>query len=229
MAFSCPAQTSLTDTDLNALYSGGLLPSSFNSGDRDSQGMLTSNVVTSQVSKFQSTGVVPMPDTKTDPVVYATKLATLHTNIKSEYCHYYSRYRAALQKLFASIGDSYTSGKENQEMTQKYLGITQALNRRLNDLTQIVNGIATNMVSTNGDLDQEILSYNEKIQEQRKRLDAQNTILTSNQASMKLKKEMVQYTEEKGRRSDNLLKLYSFMNIVVVGLLVYVYKAAGNE
>jgi hypothetical protein len=40
---------------------------------------------------------------------------------------------------------------------------------------------------------------------------------------------MVEYTEEKSRYTDNLMKMYSVLNIVVVGLLVYVYKAAGDE
>ena len=38
---------------------------------------------------------------------------------------------------------------------------------------------------------------------------------------------MVKYTEEKARYTDNLLKMYSVLNIVALGLLVYVYKSAG--
>ena len=37
---------------------------------------------------------------------------------------------------------------------------------------------------------------------------------------------MVKYSEEKARHTDNLLKLYSFLNVVALGLLVYIYKAA---
>jgi len=37
---------------------------------------------------------------------------------------------------------------------------------------------------------------------------------------------MVKFSEEKNRYSANLLKLYSFLNVVALGLLVYVYKAA---
>jgi hypothetical protein len=40
---------------------------------------------------------------------------------------------------------------------------------------------------------------------------------------------MVKYSEEKARYSDNLLKMYSFLNVVALGLLIYVYKAAGDE
>ena len=51
----------------------------------------------------------------------------------------------------------------------------------------------------------------------------------SNDAVTKIQKEMVRYTEEKGRRTDNLLNMYSFLNIFALGMLIYVYKAAGNE
>jgi hypothetical protein len=37
---------------------------------------------------------------------------------------------------------------------------------------------------------------------------------------------MVKYSEEKARYTDNLLKLYSFLNVVALGLLVYVYRAS---
>ena len=42
----------------------------------------------------------------------------------------------------------------------------------------------------------------------------------------KIYKEMVSYTEEKAQYTDNLLKVYSFLNIIAVGLLLYIYKAA---
>ena len=56
----------------------------------------------------------------------------------------------------------------------------------------------------------------------------QNKIISSTEGAIKIKKEMVKYTEEKARHSDNLLKLYGFLNIVVVGLLVYIYKASSE-
>jgi uncharacterized membrane protein len=64
------------------------------------------------------------------------------------------------------------------------------------------------------------------MKEQKKKLDAQNKIITSNQAVTELNKQMVKFTEQKGKYSDNLLGLYSFLNIVALGLLIYVYKSA---
>jgi hypothetical protein len=78
-------------------------------------------------------------------------------------------------------------------------------------------------------LQDEITKYNEKIQKQRAKLDYQNNIISSSEAATKIRKEMVKYTEEKANYSDNLLKLYSFLNIITLGLLVYVYKAAGDQ
>ena len=72
----------------------------------------------------------------------------------------------------------------------------------------------------------EIDAFNKQIQELKNKLSQQSAIIMSNESTTKLRKEMVKYTEEKGRYSDNLLKLYSFLNIVALGLLVYVYKAS---
>ena len=54
----------------------------------------------------------------------------------------------------------------------------------------------------------------------------QGEIIKSSQGVTKINKEMMKYTEEKGRYTDNLLKMYSFLNIVTFGLLIYIYRAA---
>ena len=85
------------------------------------------------------------------------------------------------------------------------------------------------MLTTSSDVDSEITRYNTQIQEKQRRLDEQNRIINSNEAGMKIKKDMVKYTEEKARNTNSLLNLYSFLNVVTIGLLVYVYKAAGDS
>ena len=72
----------------------------------------------------------------------------------------------------------------------------------------------------------DISDFNDTIQQQQQKLESQNALISSTEASAKIKKQMVKYTEEKARRTDNLLKLYSVLNIVALGLLVYIYKAA---
>jgi hypothetical protein len=62
----------------------------------------------------------------------------------------------------------------------------------------------------------------------KEKMESQGNMIRSNQASTTIQKEMVKYTEEKARYNDNLLKVYSFLNIVALGVLLYVYKAAPN-
>ena len=231
---ACPVNTSLTDDDLNTAFGDatikGLLPAGSNgSSDREGNGMLTSTVVASIVQSLKQQSIIPVASAS-DADSYPARLATLLKNIQAEYCWYDSRYKYTLDKLFNAIRMGYLQNTQDTAGTiQKYLKYTQTLNRRLNDLTQVINGVSESLLDSTSQMEKEIKTFNDKIQAQRTNLQKQNDIITSNEASTKIKQEMVKYTEEKARNSDNLLKLYSFLNIVAVGLLVYVYKAAGDS
>jgi hypothetical protein len=191
--------------------------------------MLKDTVVSSIVTAHQGSGVIPTPSS-TNPEQYIANQQTFITNVKAEYCYYESRYRYTLEKLFTAIASGYpTSTVAIQATVQTYLTATQGFNQRLNDLTQIMNATVIVMMTTSSAVDREITQYNNQIQEKQKKLDEQNRIIISNEAGMKIKKDMVKYTEEKARHTNNLLKMYCFLNVVTVGLLVYVYKAAGDS
>jgi small-conductance mechanosensitive channel len=231
MSLSCPAKTALTEAELTQQFGDahthGLLPSTPNpASERDTNGILSENTIKAQVSSLKTSGVIPtLNPKKTDEFV--KKQSELLKNIEAEYCFYDSRYKYALQKLFDSIQQAYMANTgDTQVAIQKYLGLTQQLNQRLNDLTQITNAITDDMLSSATNIEADIKSFDKKIKEQKNKLDAQNKIISSGQAVTKLHKQMVRFTEEKARYSDNLLKLYSFLNIVALGLLVYVYKSA---
>jgi hypothetical protein len=231
MSFSCPNQTSLTDTDLNATFGNGtvqgLLPSSANpASDRDGKGMLNKNAVQSIISSLKGSGVVPNVQTTT-PEIYNKKAQDLLKNVQSEYCFYEARYKYSLQRLLNTIQQGYMNNTGDvQNGVQRYLGTTQGLNQRLNDLTQIINGVTDDMLSSTNNLQDEIQAFDKQIREQKTKLDAQNKIISSNQAASELNKQMVKFTEQKAKYSDNLLGLYSFLNVVALGLLIYVYKSA---
>jgi hypothetical protein len=76
------------------------------------------------------------------------------------------------------------------------------------------------------DVNKELSELAQEIKKRESKLNNQNKILSSSDASENLAKRMVKYTEEKGRYNNNLLTLYSFLNVVALGLLVYVYKSA---
>ena len=231
---TCPAQTISSDTELSATYGDGIntgvLPATPNgTSDRDDKGKLLQTTISTIITSLKNRGLIPAPTSFT-PEVFIQKQQALIQSLQSEYCFYESRYKYALDKLFTAISSGYLSGTpENKATAQSYLSKTKMLNVRLNDLTQIMNGVTDNMLSTSDSIQNEIEQFNRRIQAQKEKLDAQNKIIMTGEATTNIRKEMVKYTEEKGKYTDNLLNLYSFLNIVALGLLVYVYKAAGNE
>lgn len=236
MAFTCPAKTSLTDADIITTYGDGvkvrgILPDT-QSGDseRNQNGMLKDSIVAARIKTLTDLGIVPAVNTA-NTAAYIKQKNKLLVDIQSEYCYYDSRYKYTLQKLFDAVNQGYLQPEDKaingpNGTIKVYLGYSQMLNKKLNDLTQIINGVTQNMIESIDDLENSIAQFNDQIQALRQKLDTQNQIITSSEATIKIRKEMIKYTEEKARYSDNLLKLYSFMNVIAVGLLVYVYKAA---
>ena len=231
MPYLCTTTGSLTDTDLTTEYAGPnpILPPTANSGsDRTGTGMLTTGVVSVRVGELKTQGVVPNPASLA-PEAYTAKMRAFLGKAKDEYCHYESRYKYALDRLFTKIRDSYTGDAQAQQTAiQTLLGHTQRLNLRMNDLIQLIHAITSDMLQTNNGMDTEVNEYSQSLHDQQARLEEQRKILSSNEAGMKLNKQMVRYTEEKARYTDNLLKMYGFLNVVTLGLLLYVYKAAGD-
>ena len=226
MAAVCARASSLTDSELNQGFANGLLPSTPNgSSDRDGNGMLTANAVSSILQTLKTSNVIPVA-TATNAEAYVARQTVFLTNVKAEYCFYDSRYKFCLEKLFSAVRQGYqNNSREAQALVQKYLDLTQRFNQRVNDLTQIMNAITEDGLRASNNISQDIKDFNAKIQEQKKKLTEQYVLITSSQATTNIRKQMVKYTEEKARRSDNLLKMYGFLNIVALGLLVYIYRA----
>ncbi len=223
-------KTAITDSELNQTFMNGvkpgILPSSPpDSSDRDGNGMLNKNTIQSIITSLKGSGVIPA--TTATPEVAITKQKELLNDIQLEYCFYEARYKYSLEQLFNAINAGYSNNtSDNQNNIQKYLKSTQALNQRLNDLVQIINGITEDMLSTTSSLESEIKALDKQMKDQKDKLSKQNKIISSNQATKELSKQMVKFTEQKAKYSNNLLGLYSFLNIVALGLLVYVYKSA---
>ena len=207
-----------TDTELLASYQNGLLPAELTENadsysDPKEKRVLTQAYLDTIIKNIKH----KIPTQQDQPDAVQKFLQHIH----EEYQFYSVRYHCALSKLFTLLSDEPQSANE-----KKALQITIILNRRLNDLTQIINEITNYMLSSSTSMKQGISDFNDTIQQQQQKLESQNALISSTEASAKVKKQMVKYTEEKARRTDNLLKLYSVLNIVALGLLVYIYKAA---
>ena len=229
---TCASPTTILPKDYDDVYPGAikLLSSSVRADERDASGLLKKTTVDARVESLSNAGgVIPDPRTAA-PAVYRQKVEKLLEEAKKEYCHYYTRYEAALNYLFSGIKETVGNNSEDLQLAVKgRMEKAQELNRKVNDLIQIMNAITEKMLSSSTMLQSKIQTVNAELRKKRDGLAKQNAIIQSNEAAMRLQKEMVKYTEEKARYSDNLLKLYSVLNIVARGLLVYVYKAAGEE
>ena len=207
-----------TDTELLASYQNGLLPAELTENadshsDPKEKRILTQEYLDTIIKNIKH----KIPTQKDNSEAVQKFLQHIH----EEFQFYSVRYHCALDKLFKLISDQTQTSNET-----KALQHTIVLNRRLNDLTQIINEITKYMLSSSTKMKQDISKFNDTIQQQQQKLENQNALISSTEASAKIKKQMVKYTEEKARRTDNLLKLYSVLNIVALGLLVYIYKAA---
>jgi hypothetical protein len=230
---TCPTKTAITDTELSQTFTNGvkpgILPSSpAGASDRDGNGMLNSTSIQASISSLKGSGIIPSPK-KASPEMFVMKQQELLKDIQAEYCFYESRYKYSLDQLFNSISIGYNNNTGDvQTAIQKYLATTQILNQKLNDLVQIINGITEDMLSSTTGLEAEVKAFDKQMREEKMKLEKQNKIISSNQAAVEINKQMVKFTEQKAKYSHNLLGLYSFLNIVALGLLVYVYKSAGE-
>jgi len=217
-------KTSFSETELDEIYENGIVAQS-SSLPHNSSNTLDESTITSHITTLKTSGVIPTITSDLD--AYKIAIGKFITKSKEEYEHYNSRYKFSLQQLFSQVRSGYSSNTGDvQAAIDKYLKRAVKFNRTLNDLIQMINGISKDMRTVNAALKAEIENYNTKLQGQQAKLKNQSDIINSTQAASKIRKEMVKYTEEKGRHTDNLLKVYSFLNIVAFGLLIYIYRAS---
>lgn len=170
---------------------------------------------------------------KTDfnPVTeYAGNMKRVIGLLRAAFCYYDARYRFAINKWMNLVTDgtykneANSTGQLNSEI-QKYITISGQLNERMNFLIQLTRGISNTQYSTSKQKQAEIEDLNKQFNDRYATTAAQAAKLSDLTGVESTRKRMVQYTQEKARATDNLLSLYAFLNVVALGVLVYVYKS----
>lgn len=111
------------------------------------------------------------------------------------------------------------------------MGHVYILNSKLNQMIQLMQKLQSVRLSSLNTNYYEVFSgpnstLNKPLSDVQKKLEDVSTTLTKGDFEMSAKQSMIDYTLEKNSSSRNLLAVYGFMNIVAVGLLFYIYKAA---
>ena len=230
---------SVNDSVLMDIYSDGINPSILGSvtignGDRNSEtGLLLPDRVSRIVANLQGKGVIPKAPAMTRAKNQAEILqkfmdleADFIENVKSEYCFYNIRYRYSLNSLIKTLSEGFgSSSQENKSVVASKLDNSVKLNIKLNDITQILNEATRLRLKESQNHNDSINSLNEMLMTRSKKLNDENEVLTRKQDDAVLYKNMVKVTTEKANYTTNLLTMYSFLNILAIGSLFYVYRS----
>ena len=149
-------------------------------------------------------------------------------DLKDEYCFTFVRYKYALNQMFTNLTAGSTAGTlsaDKQATIQRYLGKSKEYNVKLNDLIQVSNFLASKRASDSSEQSDKVNALNTEITSTFDTLKQHQQILSSENATADLRKRMTEFSEEKNRSANNLLQLYGVLNIVAIGLLLYIYRS----
>jgi hypothetical protein len=236
MAFCSNQTASFTTGDLRASFGTAerqsVLPATaLADSSRDANGILTAAALKTLVDGLISQGRIPQVPapantTKEALASFAVKDRAFNDTLRAEYCFYDSRYRYALQQMISKLQAGYNASDANlTAVLRSYVEATQSLNQKLNDLTQIAGEIAKRRLQQSTANNQDIQRLSADMNAKAAALRKQSEILNSQQGAANLYKEMVSYSKEKVKSTDNLLSLYSALNVVAIGMLFYIYKS----
>lgn len=249
MPFCSAGNSSYTDTELQSTYTSQNTANPAiisviegNPRTRNEDGFLTSTSVSELVTRMISLNLIPSPPVSTSPgraitenenTTYKTKDTSFKTNAKSEFCFYFQRYTYIQNKLITLLNSPTPQTAE----FNRYLNMATALKKRLYDITYIIEGVKNkrddptdtintiltdmknevNIISSASNTNTDTINSSTSINT--------TTTTTASEDVKNIRRQMMGYTKEKVRATENLLSLYSFMNIFAIGMLVYVYRS----
>jgi len=203
----------------------------------DQSGIMSASEMSAQMTYLEKNNILPIQPSNllstsdtTNPIsIYTSNESTLVKNIKAEYCWYETRYYTALNNLLNSISQSSlsndaASNASSQALITNQLSTVTILNTKCNLIIQITNGISKYRYTQSQKYETQINNLNKSLSDKGAQLQAQADIFNSQTALADVHKRMVDYTVEKNKSNQNLLALYGFLNLIALGIIVYIAK-----
>lgn len=227
-ASTCPVSTtdSYTNAETLQLSTNSMLPTG--NLDRTADGTLTATALKTHIELLQSNKILPPPLTvnnATDPAKLKGFLdadEAAMAKMAEEFCYTYSRYAYCITQFIAGATASQTGNAVTPYET--WLANARKLNRRLVDLLSIMKSLAQTRAA-NYDISSTSAQQNSDITVRLTAIMQQRELLEDPESAKKLYNKMVEFTKEKNKANGNLIALYSFLNLVALGMLFYVYRA----
>jgi len=181
---------------------------------RDNDGNLTEDALRTIVDGLKSRGIDP-----TDPTVHDK----LQLDLASFLCSLNNQYTVLLKEMVRKLTANEPSSKEFVEtIKDKNLTMQDVIN-----VSRHLDGIQPSMTFIEGWQNTESMTDKKAGKEAfSQRLKEDFQILSgSSSGYLDIQKRMVEVTEEKNKIAYNYLGLYGFLNLVAIGLLIFI--AAG--
>ena len=222
-AMNCPAATSttFTITDVNTAFNNTMLPTDTTLA-RDANGRLTDESLKTHIDKLITLGRLQAPPTGADTqalYLFIQADESVIEKLQEEYCYYSTRYGYAVQQVVDAAPSASGSGNQGAD----WLAASRSLNGRLQDIISIMKYLTTQRMNTSPN--SQSAQLNAELAMRMKTLSEQGTDLGGKNADTVLYKKMVEYTKQKAKANGNLVLLYTFMNLIALGMLFYVYRA----
>ena len=147
---------------------------------------------------------------------------TFVANVTSEYCYFNGLFASAMKTFVAAS----VATNVQQDQVEIYSAAALTLLGKLVDISTVIIYINAKIPNN-----EDIRPLNIKIQETLAGVENRLKVVTESAKAAAtgtnavLYQEMEQYSRQKAAYTNNLLGLYSFLNITALGLLVYIYKA----
>ena len=204
---------------------------------KDENGIVLPNKMVDYIKSLETSGRLPTSPSldqvisgsdSFNPVTeYAANMKVVVEKLREEFCYYDSRYKYAMNQWVNLITDA--SYKQDSRIAnsdiQNYSTIATQLNYKLNLLVQLTRAVSNYQYGQSKNKQVDIEALNKQFNARYAATKAQMAQLSNLTSTEDLRKRMVGYTQEKARATDNLLSLYAFLNVVALGVLVYVYKS----
>jgi hypothetical protein len=217
--------SNFTLEQLKATFLKSIIPSNIN---MDVNGIIDKESLKTYVeSMLRSRGIIqPSFDVATkeqmdEVTIFNEKMKIFFEELKKEYDFYNARYRFAIWNLINTLA----VGTANEQIINEQKNIAKDLNKKLNIVIQITQGVSEISYKNARTNETKIQEMNSSLNEKAAIIKKHSTILQKNLSNMELRKQMVEYTQEKARATENLLSLYFILNVFAIGALLYVYKA----
>ncbi len=207
----------VSPTQINDVYPNGVSNSQLSIDPTTHR--ISQQALQSYVTTLMTSGLVPGQMGSFDDQMNADK--AFYASVQAEYCFYETRYMAALTQFLTVISQP----NPEQGAADAALQPVIALNGRLNSLLEIMGYVINDRAQKINSRSPAIDQANQQLDANIATLTAQKEFLTSNDATIKTREEMVRYSAEKSRAMNIQIMFFVALNVVALGTVLSVYKA----